>query len=183
MSLTLNPSFHSQHPKEANQHVFFVLSALNLRQTTQPSAYLITYRSSLFSSLVSRMGATFASLITASSHPYVLLQVLSSPLFPSIIHLTSSHLFQYPFLPLYSVPFKSYLCLFSFICLSALLSLPNFALLFPSLFSCSAFKLFPSHPPPPPHPLIACSHALLFLPSHFSLPLATCHSAASKALR
>lgn len=102
-------------------------------------------------------------------HPYVRLQASASHLSPSVIHLTSSHLFQCP--PFFA-PFKSYLCLFSFICLSALLSLPNFALLFPSLYSCSAFKLFPPATPSP-HRLLSCPPLppIPFLhPSHYLPP-------------
>lgn len=145
---------------------FFLLSALNLRRTTQPPPYLITYRSSLFSSLVSRMDASFASLITASSHPYVLLQVLPLPP-PSIIHLTLPHLFQYQFLPLFirshlNLTFASFLSSVSQLCYPCQ-TLPSFSPLYlaaaPLSFSPATLHL---------HPTLS-SPALM--PSSFSHPI------------
>lgn len=127
------------------------------------SAYLHHLRHScLFSSLVSRMGSSFPSFIpwSPSIHPSRRLPPgfsLSHFSFAHPLNLIPSS-FHAPFLPLrlHILPFKSYLCLFSFICLSAVPSLPNSALLFLPL-SCSLVKPSPlpliscSPPPPPPY--------------------------------
>lgn len=144
----------------------------------------ITYRSCLFSSLVSRMGTSFALFITVSPSIHL------TPGF-SLSHFSLSHplnvipsFFNAQFLPLlllllHIIPFKSYLCLFSFICLSAVLFLPNSALLFLPFLAAAALSCSSVNPSPPTHRLLPCPPPS---PSSLSLLLATCRCAASKAL-
>lgn len=192
--LAFHPSFHSQHPKETHQHLFFPPPLLSAPQSaldhlchrvcisispSPPSLRLIF----LFRFKDGHVLRFLHCCIPI--HPYVFLRVSASHISPSLIHLTLFHLFLTPhfFLLFFTSlhlnrTFASFLSSACQLCRPAQ-TLPSFSSLFFFLsaapLSCSSVKPSPL-PLPPTHRLLP----FLPLPPSLSLPASV---AASQTLR